>query len=96
MTKRDKRLQRLRQNPKNVSFDALKRVLEDYGFEHIRTAGSHHTFVAVIGEHNWRLTIPFNRPIKIPYIRQALSAIDEIIALEKEDEETNDNGEHED
>jgi predicted RNA binding protein YcfA (HicA-like mRNA interferase family) len=84
MTKREKRLQRLRRNPKNLSFDDLKQVLEDYGFQHIRTAGSHHTFVAIIGERNWRLTIPLQHPIKSPYIRQTLQAIDEIILLQKE------------
>lgn len=97
MTRREKRLQKLRQNPKNVSFDMLKRLLEDYGFEHVRTAGSHHTFVAVIEARNWRLTIPYHRPIKTPYIRQALLAIDEIIALrEQENQEDNDDEEPED
>jgi len=87
MTKRQKRFQRLRQNPKNVSFEQIKQVLEDYGFEHIRTSGSHHTFIAVIGERNWRLTIPFQRPIKVPYVKQAIDAIDEISQLQAEEEE---------
>lgn len=79
MTKRDKRLKKLRQNPKDVSFDELKQVLEDFGFVHVRSSGSHHTFIAIIGDKNWRLTIPFNRPIKTPYIKQSLEAIDEIL-----------------
>ena len=90
MSKRQKRLQRLRQNPKDVSFEALEQVLSDYGFEHIRTSGSHHTFIAVIGERNWRLTIPFRRPVKFPYVRAALAAIDEIIALQGNVEEDED------
>lgn len=80
MSKRQKRLARLRQNPKNVSFEELKQVLIDYGFEHIRTAGSHHTFIAIVDDRDWRLTIPFNRPVKTPYVRAALEAIDAIIA----------------
>jgi len=32
MTKRQKRLQKLRQNPKDVSFEELRQVLEDHGF----------------------------------------------------------------
>jgi predicted RNA binding protein YcfA (HicA-like mRNA interferase family) len=79
-------LQKVRQNPKNVSFDELKLVLEDYGFEHLRTAGSHHTFIAERFGRDWRLTIPFNRPIKQVYVTQALSAIDEIIHLGGEEE----------
>jgi predicted RNA binding protein YcfA (HicA-like mRNA interferase family) len=86
MSKRDKRLQRLRQNPKNVTFDELKQVLEDYGFEHVRTSGSHHTFIARAFGLDWRLTIPFNRPIRQAYVMQALSTIDEIIALRGEEE----------
>lgn len=43
MTKRDKRLQKLRQNPRQVSFEEIKQVLEDYGYIHVRTQGSHHT-----------------------------------------------------
>ncbi|MDX2075533.1 MAG: type II toxin-antitoxin system HicA family toxin [bacterium] len=81
MTKRDKRLKKLRQNPKDVSFDEIKQILEDFGFIHVRTSGSHHTFIAIIGEKNWRLTMPFHRPIKIPYIKQAIEAIDEILMI---------------
>lgn len=95
MSKRQKRLAKLRQNPKTISFAALKQVLEDYGFEHIRTSGSHHTFITVIGERDWRLTIPFRRPVKPPYVRAALKAIDEIIALQGEEEKDSD-GESED
>jgi predicted RNA binding protein YcfA (HicA-like mRNA interferase family) len=59
VAKRDKRLQRLRKNPKDVSFDELKQVLEDYGFVDVRTSGSHHTFIARIGKRDWRITVPF-------------------------------------
>lgn len=86
VSKREKRLARLRQNPKDVLFVDLKQVLEDYGFEHIRTSGSHHTFIAQRDERSWRLTIPFNRPIKQAYVMQALAAIDEIIALNQGEE----------
>lgn len=81
MSKREKCLQKLRQNPKDVSFEQLKQVLEDYGFEHVRTAGSHHTFIARQGERDWRLTIPFHRPIKQAYVMKSIEAIDEIITL---------------
>ncbi len=86
MSKREKRLQKLRKNPNNVSFDDLKKVLEDYYFEHVRTAGSHHTFIAKYDEKDWRLTIPFHRPIKQAYVMKSLEAIDEIIALHNEKE----------
>jgi predicted RNA binding protein YcfA (HicA-like mRNA interferase family) len=48
-------------------------VLEDHAFVHVRTAGSHHTFIAISGEKNWRLTIPFARPVKQAYVMAALA-----------------------
>jgi predicted RNA binding protein YcfA (HicA-like mRNA interferase family) len=96
MSKRQKRLQKLRQNPKDVSFDDLKQVLEDFGFEHVRTVGSHHTFIAQHGEKDWRLTIPFHRPVKQAYVVMALAAIDEIIAMKYEEEQADDDPNNED
>lgn len=91
MTKRAKRLQRLRQNPQNVSFDDLRQVLEDYGFILKSSVGSHHVFNAKIGEQLWRLTVPYRKPhLKAIYVKDALTAIDEIIELQSNDEDKND------
>lgn len=87
MTKCDKRLQKLRQNPKNVTFEELRKILEDHGFWLDRIAGSHHIIQQEIGERAWTLTIPFNRPIKIAYVKQTLQAIDEIDELRPDDGE---------
>ena len=93
MSKREKRLQKLRQNPKNVSLAQLRQVLEDYGFTLKRISGSHHFFEAQIDEQVWKLTIPRAVPIKLAYVKQSLAAIDEIRALEieeKDDDESTD------
>jgi predicted RNA binding protein YcfA (HicA-like mRNA interferase family) len=82
MAKRDKRLQKLRRNPKAVSLDELRTVLEDYGFSLDRIVGSHHVFRAEIGERVWKLVSPSNKPIKIIYVKQALEAIDEISQID--------------
>ncbi len=82
MAKRDERPQRLRQNPRNVSLDELRQVLEDYGFWLDRIVGSHHIFRAEVGGQVWKVVIPFNKPIKIIYVKQALQAIDEINQLD--------------
>ena len=79
MTKREKRLERIRQNPNNVSLDALRRVLEDYGFEHKRTSGSHHTFSYTQGGETKLFTVPFRRPIKAVYVKKVLKLLDQII-----------------
>ncbi len=87
MSKRKKRLQKLRNNPKDVSFDDLRLVLEDYGFELENIVGSHHTFRITIDERNYLLVIPFNRPIKPIYVKKALQLIDKRIQDELEDAE---------
>lgn len=87
MSKRQKRLARIRQNPNNVSLEDLRKVLEDYGFEYKQTVGSHYTFSVVIGTTTKLLVVPFRRPIKVAYIKKALKLIDEIIGLEDIDDE---------
>jgi predicted RNA binding protein YcfA (HicA-like mRNA interferase family) len=89
MTKREKRLQKIRQNPKNVSFEDLRQVMEDHGFIVDRSSGSHYQFRAAVGDRMWKLTIPFHRPhVKTPYVSKALRAIDEIIQAQSADGES--------
>ncbi|HLY28140.1 MAG TPA: type II toxin-antitoxin system HicA family toxin [Aggregatilineales bacterium] len=83
MTKREKRLQKLRQNPKDVSLDELRQILESEGFNLDHSAGSHHVFRAKVDNEVIKVVIPFARPIKIVYVKQALAAIDRIIQLKE-------------
>ncbi|NOG64330.1 MAG: hypothetical protein HND46_13000 [Chloroflexi bacterium] len=48
MSKKEKRLQKIRQNRKNVSFEELAQVLEDWGFLFVRSKGSHHRFEGLL------------------------------------------------
>ena len=80
MTKREKRLQRMRQNPRNVSFETLRKVLEDYGFVLQRSSGSHWSFSVQIGVRLRLLVVPYRKPVKPVYIREAIKLIDEIQA----------------
>ena len=82
MSKREKRLQKLRQNPNSVAFDDLEQVLNDAGFELDHVTGSHHVFRASVGDDVWTLVIPFARPVKPAYVRKAVAAIDEVIAAQ--------------
>ena len=75
MTKREKRLQKLRQNPRNVSLDEIRQVLEGEGFEIDHVTGSHHVFRAEADGEALTVVIPFARPIKQIYVKQALEAI---------------------
>lgn len=91
MSKRKKRLQKLRNSSKDVSFDELRSVLEDYGFELQNIVGSHYTFRVMIDGNPHLLVIPFRRPIKPIYIKKALKLIDKIEENEIEDFEHEDN-----
>lgn len=87
MSKRKKRLERLRQNPNNVSLDDLRRVLEDYGFEYKQTVGSHYTFTYYLGGQRKVFVVPFRRPIKHDYVKNAIKLIDQISLEQGEDDE---------
>lgn len=79
MSKRQKRLERIRRSPNNVSLNDLRRVLEDFGFEYRHTVGSHYTFSYVLGGQTKVFVVPFRRPIKPIYVKRALNLIDAII-----------------
>lgn len=87
MSKRKKWLQRIRQNPKNVSFEDLRQLLEDYGFVLQRSSGSHHSFKVQIKGEYILFVVPYRRPVKSNYVRDALQLIEEIEAqLEDKDD----------
>ena len=70
MTKQEKREQRIRQNPTNVSLQDFENPINQYG--QITTRGSH--FKAMIGEDK----LPYKRenPIKFAYAKALLKIID--------------------
>lgn len=91
MTKRKKRLERIRQNPKNVSFEELRRVVESFGFTLNRVKGSHYIFDVQLEEQVESLVIPFKKPhVKPVYVKRCLEIIDLIIALHEMDESEDD------
>jgi len=85
MSKRQKCLSKIRQNPKNVSKDELDQVLADYGFINRQGKGSHTVYqhpeeetpivVAVHGKH-----------VPAYIVKQVLSAIDRISQQEESDD----------
>ncbi len=87
MSKREKRLLKIRQNPKNVTFQELSTILESYGFILKRSTGSHHSFQINIGDLELLVVIPFARPVGIAYVKEAIKLIDEIRAQSKLDED---------
>ena len=81
MTKKEKVLQKLRQNPKHVRFEELETILLGLGFQKRQDGTSHAMFT--LGEHI--LNIPKLKPfVKPKYVGLALKVLDEI---EMEDQE---------
>ncbi|OCC16579.1 toxin HicA [Dissulfuribacter thermophilus] len=77
MTTYDKRLERIKRNPKDVKFTDLVSILLHYGFVEVRSKGSHRIF-----KHpSWNgiLTLQEIRGKAKPYqVRQAIKAIEEV------------------
>jgi predicted RNA binding protein YcfA (HicA-like mRNA interferase family) len=75
----DRHYQRVSSNQKNCSFDALKNLLEAYGYEDRRrgSGSSHHVFKRA-GRNP--ITVPFNKPVKEHYVKDALAEIDALEA----------------
>jgi predicted RNA binding protein YcfA (HicA-like mRNA interferase family) len=87
MTRKEKRLERIRQNPKKVSFEELRQVLLDYGFVIKRSRGSHFVFDVQMDDEVVTFTVPYTKPyLKSIYVKEALDLIDQIIALGNNDE----------
>jgi predicted RNA binding protein YcfA (HicA-like mRNA interferase family) len=86
--RRQKRRRKLEQNSKNVRFEDLRRLLEDYGFELKRTKGSHHSFVGYVGQEKFTMVIPFRKPLQEVYVKNALRILNEIEPLDEDEEAT--------
>ena len=87
-SRRQKRRQKIAQNPKNIRFEDLRRLLEDYDFELKRIKGSHHSFVGYVGGEKVSVIIPFRRPLKEVYVKNVLAILDEIEPLEGEHDDS--------
>jgi predicted RNA binding protein YcfA (HicA-like mRNA interferase family) len=74
MSKREKLLQRFRNNPKTVRFEEVDNLLLHFGFTK-RQSGSHATYT--LGHH--LITVPFRRPYILPvYVKHILEILDAI------------------
>lgn len=73
MSKAEKLLAKMRNNPRDWNIEEIKAIADLYGFEYRQPGTSHVTFRAMTGE---KLTIPAHKPIKPIYIKQFLAFID--------------------
>lgn len=81
MSRKEKLLERIRSNPKDVAFDDLDKLLEWAGFvRRAQRSGSSHFIYTKPGCPP--LTVPRRNPLKEAYVKQALAFIDEYGDLE--------------
>lgn len=96
MVKKEKRLQKIRQNPKNVRYDDLVNCLLDYGFTIDGEGTSHRSVRGRAGDEVLTTTIvkPHGgrKQVAITYVKNVLKLIDKVIAAQSQEEEELDNG----
>jgi predicted RNA binding protein YcfA (HicA-like mRNA interferase family) len=73
MSKFKKLVQSIRDNPRNVQFDDLNKILLKCGFT-VRNHSSHYTYSHP--DLSEIITIKKENPVKIVYVNKALDAID--------------------
>lgn len=83
MARIEKKIQRLRESPKDVSSRELINILVYLGFEEKGGKGSH----TVLRHPSLRsiITIPHQNPLMPVYVRKAVRMIDEILEEDKDD-----------
>ncbi len=75
MSKIDKLIQRLKSNPKDFSYDELKKLLLHFGYEEVKsgkTSGSRVAFYKADTQHIIRLHKPHPKPVLKSYQIQML------------------------
>jgi hypothetical protein len=77
MGKRDKQLERFKNNPKNVAFDDLVALLKYFGCTFREGKGSHSVYThSCFGEEEH--TLPRQNPMGVIYVKKAIENIERI------------------
>ena len=77
MTKKDKLIDKIRNNPTNVRFETIQTILLDLGFKERqpKNGSSHYTYTL----NHYILTVPKHKPVNKVYVKLVISVIDELI-----------------
>ena len=82
MGKREKLLEKLRNNPRNVSFEDLDKLLRWYGFVCRPPRGGSHYFYKRRGCRP--ISVPRHKPVGSIYVKRAVALIEECENPEEE------------
>ena len=76
MSKNEKLIDKIKNNPTNVKFETLQKILLKYGFDERKPRGgsSHYTYV----KGQYILTIPKNKPVNKIYVKKFIELIEKI------------------
>jgi len=75
LSKLKKLLERIRNNPKNVRFEELDKILIHYGFTKRQSSGGSSHYYYTKGEK--LLSVPFHKPhIKVIYVERAIELLE--------------------
>ena len=77
MSKKEKLKEAIKNNPKNVKFEDLQKILESIGYIGINNGGSHYVFTK---KNSISLTIPYRKPVKVIYVKQVIRIIEEEVS----------------
>ena len=72
VSKKEKLLQAMKNNPKDVRFEDLKKLLTQYGYEAHNTGGSHWVFRKDGCNDE---VVPYKKPVKAYYVIRALKSL---------------------
>jgi predicted RNA binding protein YcfA (HicA-like mRNA interferase family) len=75
MSKIDKLLEKMRNNPRDWGIETLQAIAERYGIVYRQPGTSHVTFRAANGQ---KVTVPAHKPIKSVYIKQFIALIEDM------------------
>lgn len=82
MSKLEKLLAKIRNNPKAVAFDDLDHLLQHCGFIRRQPGSGSSHYVYTHGSS--RITVPRNRPyLKAVYVKQALALLEQVLEDER-------------
>ena len=84
MTQKDKKLQKMRQNPRDWKIEDLQSIADEHELQWLHDGGSHVVFRSHVCEH---LSVPAHRPIKPFYIKRFLLLLDQTLEVRKRKED---------
>lgn len=79
MSKKEKLYIKIKRNPNNVEFGEIQNLLHIAGFIERKGKGDHFIFFhPELNGYKENITIPYNRPIKVVYIKKALKLLEKL------------------